>query len=116
MLVRPSLQTATTAGFRRVIGRTAGILMLGLWLGLLGLASSERLHHLLHSDSHLANHECLITLISKGHLLGVFIPVAALSAVFVCFGFRPAGEEVLPSIADIRLAPSRAPPVGSLLQ
>lgn len=115
MLVRSSLQTATTAGLRRVIGRTAAVLMLGLWLGLLGLASSERLHHLLHSDSHQANHECLITLISKGHLLGTFIPIAALWAIFVCFGFRHSGEEVLLSIADIRLAPSRAPPVGSPL-
>jgi hypothetical protein len=94
----------------------AGVLMLGLWLGLLGLASSERLHHLLHSDSHQANHECLITLISKGHLLGVSIPIAALSAVFVCIGSGPSAEKILLSIADIRLAPSRAPPVGSLLR
>ena len=116
MLVRPILQTATTAGFRRVSRRMAGVLMLGLWLGLLGLASSERLHHLLHSDSHQANHECLVTFFSKGYLLGAFTPAVAPLAIFVCFGLRRLAGDSLPFLADVRLSPSRAPPVGSLLQ
>ena len=96
--------------------RMAGILMLGLWLGLIGLASSERLHQFFHSDSQQANHECLVTLFSKSYLLGAFAPALVLLAVFVCFGLCRLSEGGLPSIADLRLAPSRAPPVSSFLQ
>ena len=95
--------------------RTAAVLMLGLWLGLIGLASSERLHQFFHSDSQQANHECLVTFFSKSYLLGAVTPAAALLAVFVCFGLLRLAEGGLPPVADIRLAPSRAPPVGSLL-
>ncbi len=116
MLVQPSLQTGTTAGLQRVSGRMAGVLMLGLWLGLVGLANSERLHNLIHSDSHQTNHECLVTFFSKGYLLGSFAPAAAPLAVFVCFGLCRLAGGVLPTIGDIRLAPSRAPPVGTFLQ
>ena len=116
MLVRPSLQTETTAGLRRMRARMAGILMLGLWLGLIGLASSERLHQFFHSDSQQANHECLVTFFSKSYLLGAVTPATALLVVFICFGLLRLAEGGLPSVADIRLAPSRAPPVGSFLQ
>src|SRR4026208_1542543 len=105
MLVRPSLQTETTAGLRRLRGRMAGILMLGLWLGLVGLASSERLHRLLHSASHQTNHEGLVTFFSKGYLLGAFVPAAVPLAIFVCFGLCRLAGDILHSIADIRLAP-----------
>jgi hypothetical protein len=96
--------------------RTAAVLMLGLWLGLIGLASSERLHQFFHSDSQQANHECLVTFLSKSYLLGAFTPTVAPLAIFVCFGLYRFAGGGLPSLADIRLAPSRAPPVGSLLQ
>ena len=96
--------------------RMVAILMMGLWLGLIGLASSERLHQFFHSDSQQASHECLVTFFSKSYLLGAFTPAAALLAVFVCFGFLRLAEVGLASVADIRLSPSRAPPFGSLLQ
>jgi hypothetical protein len=96
--------------------RMAGILMLGLWLALIGLSSSENLHRFFHSDSQQANHECLVTFFSKSYLLGAFTPAVAPLAVFVCFGLSRLAEGSLPSLADIRLTPSRAPPVGSLLQ
>ena len=51
MLAQARLQTGTSTGLRRVRARMAGILMLGLWLSLIGLASSERLHQFFHSDS-----------------------------------------------------------------
>ena len=94
----------------------AGILMLGLWLGLIGLASSERLHQFFHSDSHQTNHECLVTYFSKSYLLGAFTPAIAPLVIFISFGLCRFAGGGLPSLADIRLAPSRAPPVGSLLQ
>jgi hypothetical protein len=91
------------------------VLMLGLWLGLIGLASSESLHRFFHSDSQQATHECLVTFFSKSHLLAAFTPSAALLVVFVCFGLSRFFEGGLPPIADLRLAPGRGPPVGSLL-
>ena len=96
--------------------RMAGILMLGLWLGLIGLASSERLHQFFHSDSQQANHECLVTFFSKSYLLGAFPPAVAPLAIFVCFGLCRLAGDSLPFLADVRLAPGRAPPVSSFLQ
>jgi hypothetical protein len=96
--------------------RVAGILMLGLWLALIGLSSSENLHRFFHSDSQQANHECLVTFFSKSYLLGAFTPAAVLLAVFVCFGLLRLAEGVRPPLDDIRLAPSRGPPTCSLLQ
>lgn len=100
---------------RRWPGRMAAVLMLGLWLGLIGLSSSESLHRLFHSDSQQATHECLVTFFSKSHLLAAFAPVVALLAVFVCFGLLRFADAGLPPMAGLRLAPSRGPPVGSLL-
>ena len=93
----------------------AALLMLGLWLGLIGLSSSESLHRFFHSDSQQANHECLITFFSKSYLLAAFAPMAALLAVFVCVGLLRLAEDGRPPVADLRLAPSRGPPVASLL-
>jgi hypothetical protein len=94
----------------------AGVLMLGLWLGLVGLASSERLHRFLHSDSHQSNHECLVTFFSKGHLLGAFTPTAMPLAVFRFIGLTDFAGSTVPSSADLRLAPCRAPPAAALLR
>jgi hypothetical protein len=88
----------------------AGVLMLGLWLGLIGLASSERLHHFLHSDSHQSNHECLVTFFSKGQLVGGLSSGILLVAVFTCLGSARVAEDGPGSLTDVRLAPSRAPP------
>lgn len=90
--------------------------MLGLWLGLLGLSASEQLHHLLHTDSHQHHHECVVTLISKSHLLVESVPVGAPVAVFVCFGLLLLCGGRMLGRTDVRLAPVRAPPVGFLLQ
>jgi len=92
----------------------AGVLMLGLWLGLLGLASSERLHHFLHEDSHQAHHECVVTFFSKGHFLAAFVPAAVPVAVFACLGQSRFAANSLLSAGDVRLAPGRAPPADSL--
>lgn len=94
----------------------AALLMLGLWLGLIGLASSESLHRFFHSDSQQLTHECLVTFFSKSHLLAAFAPSATLLVVFVCFGLSRLLEGVLPPMTDLRLAPGRGPPVGSLLR
>ena len=93
----------------------AVVLMLGLWLGLIGLSSSESLHRFFHSDSQQATHECLVTFFSKSHLLAACAPSVALLAVFVCFGLVRLAEDGFPPVADLRLAPTRGPPVGSLL-
>ena len=89
-------------------------LMIGLWLGSVALAVSPELHHWFHQDSGNVNHECLVTLVSKGHFLaGTASGVAAIVAA-VFFGlFLLAVVWNLP-VTDFRLSPSRAPPVVSL--
>jgi hypothetical protein len=91
------------------------LLMLGLWLGLAGLGSSDHLHHWVHSDSHQTNHECLVTLFHKSLLFHSPELATAPLAVFVWFGISTPVFELLLPLSDLRLAPSRAPPFISFL-
>ncbi len=86
-------------------------LMLGLWLGVAALATSPALHHWLHQDSDAGGHECVVTLISKSHLVGGVLGGVLLVVAAVGLGWRVPFEFVAPAVADVRLAPSRAPPL-----
>lgn len=90
-------------------------LMLGLWLGLIGAASSERLHGLLHADAHHASHDCLVTHFAEGKFLAAGGAATAAAAVPVFFFLPPLTGRFARSAADVRLPSSRGPPVGSLL-
>ena len=116
MFDRVVLQTGYTSPLRRPPGSIAVvILMLGLWLGLIGLSASEQLHRLVHSDSHQVNHECLLTLFAKGNLSHSAAPLKVAAPMFGSVTLPPLASRDFPSTADIRLAPGRAPPVVSLL-
>jgi len=90
-------------------------LMLGVWLGLVGLATFPQLHHLLHSDSSTPSHECCITQVAKSQFLapGGLVGIAALVVAFfkLPFIFEPF---LLPAI-DLRIASPRGPPIQSFL-
>ena len=90
-------------------------LMLGLWLGLIGAASSERLHGLLHADAQHASHDCLVTHFAKGQFLTAGGAVFVVGAVSFFFFLMPWAERFALPAADVRLPSSRGPPVGSLL-
>ena len=116
MFDEPSLQTGSISRRRSFPRKIApALLMLALWLGLVGLASSERLHRLLHPDSHQLDHECLVTGFAKSHLLGVTISAHPVSACAVWLGLAETVGSLHVASADVRLSLSRAPPVGSLL-
>jgi hypothetical protein len=116
MFDRTVLQTGYTSPLRRPSGSVpVVILMLGLWLGLVGLSASEQLHRLVHSDSHQVNHECLLTLFAKGSFSPSSGPPQMSAPVFEPITLPPLASRDFPSTADIRLAPGRAPPVVSLL-
>jgi hypothetical protein len=116
MLDKAVLQTGYTSPLLRSSGRIAVVvLMLGLWLGLVGLSASEQLHQLVHSDSHHVNHECLLTLFAKGHLSHSTAPPEMAVTTFACFDLPPLVNCAFVSMADIRLAQGRAPPADSSL-
>lgn len=116
MFDRAVLQTGYLTPLRRPHGRiVVVILMLGLWLGLVGLSASEQLHRLVHSDSHHVDHECLLTLFAKGHITPAAVPLTLVAPVFESKTLSPLASRDFPCTADIRLAPGRAPPAVSLL-
>jgi len=95
----------------RRIGRMLVVgLMVSLWLGASALAASPQLHHRLHKDSKSLNHECLVTLLSKSHLLAGSTGTFLLAFVPLFFGLLLIAESSHFSIIDYRLSPSRAPP------
>jgi hypothetical protein len=84
--------------------------MLGLWGVLLVTALSHDLHRRLHSDLPNLKHECVLTLLCKGHLL-----TGQGGAISVPPPLAPAEEALLVPlqpvpVADYQLPPSRAPP------
>lgn len=90
-------------------------LMLLLWLGLVGAASSERLHGLLHSDAGHASHDCLVTHFAKGQLFTVGDVAGVVAVVLVFFFLPPLRDSLALAVTDVRLPSSRGPPAGSLL-
>ena len=70
LLYLKKLHAESTSGRVRVTGRVAvALLMLGLWLGLIGLSVSERFHHALHADASHADHDCLVVGFAKSLVL-----------------------------------------------
>ena len=88
-------------------------LMLLLWTALSVLSVSHSLHQWLHHDSDNAKHSCLVTLASKGQLLGGASTAVFLAPVVAVF-ISPTGEIdlVLPVQLDFQ-ALGRAPPLVS---
>src|SRR5262245_25369849 len=111
-LIRPAAVTAMNAHRQRGIGRALVVaLMLVLWLGTAALAASPQLHHRLHKDSKSLTHECLVTLLSKSHLLAGGTGAFTLALIPIFFARLPAAQSFQFLILDYRLSPSRAPPV-----
>ena len=84
--------------------------MLVLWLAAVLVSLAPSLHHLLHDDSQSARHECLVTLLSKGQVLGGPSPVVLGAVTRTCIELPPTVALVAPASADYRLSLSRAPP------
>ena len=109
--MNPNVQSCLTRCRERRIGRILVVsLMLLLWLGTAALAASPELHHRLHKDSRNVTHECLITLVSKGHLLAGGTGFLPLISIPVFFGLLFIAESFHLTPVDYRLSPSRAPP------
>ncbi|HXR09014.1 MAG TPA: hypothetical protein VN765_16865 [Candidatus Acidoferrum sp.] len=75
-------------------------------------APSASLHQRLHNGSHATGDGCLLCMMAQGHLdfpspapiLGIFTPV--------CIALTPATQTAAVLQVDLRLAPSRAPPIS----
>lgn len=84
--------------------------MLVLWLGTVALAASPQLHQRLHKDSKSLTHECLVTLLSKSHLLAGVAGSFIVALIPIFFGWLPPATSFHGLSFDYRLSPSRAPP------
>jgi len=85
-------------------------LLLGLWVGAMLPAHCHELHHSLHSEAQDPGHECLVTLLSKHHLVPGSAPASPCLAVPHTF-FAPLGfvSEWVPTPVHA-LVFSRGPP------
>jgi len=95
---------------RTVKAALAGLLVVQLFL-LLALGGSPTLHHALHHDSNQADHDCLVTMFTKGQL-GEAVTVSIITALAIftlCTVLLPASRPRL--FFGYRFDPSRAPPV-----
>ena len=85
--------------------------LVSLMLAVPLLAASPKLHKYLHRDGAAAHHSCFVCAFAKGQ---VSTAETTLAAVLVFLGLSVGALleniSLLPS-SDIRLAPSRAPPV-----
>ncbi len=84
--------------------------MLSLWLGLMFLATSERLHHALHEDAGELHHQCPVVTLAKVQLLSP--PTTVVVADAAVLGFLPKLPESIAFVrpSDVSLAPGRGPP------
>jgi hypothetical protein len=84
--------------------------MLVLWLGLSALALSPLLHRWLHRDFTGVQHECVVTLLTKGHLLAGGSNAVTVASPVPNFRDPLPDDSCRDPSADYRLSPSRAPP------
>ncbi len=92
--------------------RLVAALFLVVFLGISLVSASHQLHHAVHHDASVPNHECVFVQISQGQLLMdailVFVPVPlAIESLTVS---APTSLSVLSR--DYILVPGRAPPVS----
>lgn len=102
------MQRNTSRG--RVI--TASLCVL-LWLAVGMLSVSPHLHEQLHSDPASPSHECILTLLHKGNVLPGPTTILAPQADLVVLDLPQHRLNEPFSSTDLRLSPSRAPPVFS---
>ena len=98
-------------GFARTVkAALAGLLVVQLFL-LLALGGSPTLHHALHHDSNQADHDCLVTMFTKGQLSeAVAVSIITALAIFtLCTVLLPENRPQL--FFAYRFDASRAPPV-----
>ncbi len=86
--------------------------LLGLFLGLLALASVPALHEAIHPDANSPDHECSITLLSRGHVdcCDTAVRMAAPALVVTAICHPP---EITFISCDHPLRPARGPPFVS---
>lgn len=116
LLYLKALRTETS--FRRVRGYgkpVAALWMLGLWLALLTLSASERLHHFLHDQAAHPEHNCLVTGFANGSIADVPVIAVVPAAVELISEKVSAEPARFLERSDLRLAPGRAPPVFLVL-
>jgi hypothetical protein len=93
----------------------AAILLIGLVLLLSFAGASAALHKSIHPDAGAADHQCAITLFTKGQVDAANVaPVLALAVALFTVAVLLAETLFLPS-ADYRFSASRAPPSVGLL-
>lgn len=85
--------------------------MVVLWLGLLGLATSERLHHALHEDAGELHHKCPVVSFAKGELLDAAAFVVVVTMVLSSVVWFSPFVSTLRSRLDVSLASGRGPPL-----
>ena len=83
--------------------------MLGLWLVLLALSSSDSLHRRLHADAGHVSHDCLVKFLGTS---AEFTPPspALPSPVLLRTGPAPRTADAFPPISDVLLPAGRGPP------
>jgi hypothetical protein len=93
------------------IAKTAGAgLMLALWVLMGVLSASPELHHWVHADSNAAQHDCIVTQLTKGGALGGLSGKVALICPYSPHQLPVCDESQPFSFFDYRVSLSRGPP------
>jgi hypothetical protein len=95
--------------YRTKSRRLIGALLLGLFLSVLGLATSAKLHQAVHPNANSPDHHCAAVMLASGKvdtaLSSVPMPVATVVPVFAV-----RIEVFFPSVTSVCLPHSRGPP------
>jgi hypothetical protein len=97
-------------GKQGFVGRQAiGVLLLGVFLSVLAMASSQVLHHALHANAAKSDHHCAVTLLASGQVEASSGAVVASAApAFVILFVVP--DHFFESGVTFNLPLSRGPP------
>jgi hypothetical protein len=98
-----------------VLRKTSAVLLCGMVLFVSALSASASLHKWLHHDADDPDHECAITLFAHGNFSATVVAITAAVPGALFGGVLLLAQTFVPSSADYRFSPSRAPPRASSL-
>jgi len=86
-----------------------GLILLGLFLFVMGLASSVGLHRAFHPNASSPDHHCVVTLLTSGHV-GASVGMAAVAAPTIALVSPVFPEPSFQAEVSFNLPLSRGPP------
>jgi hypothetical protein len=112
--IDPAGRLQTKHWLRMLLSVPAFFALIGLFLSFFAAASPD-LHHWLHADAGVVEHQCLITGLEKKQVYAEPAASLPVSPSLAPAGFAQFPAQIIPRLFPVGFPPERGPPVPAFL-